>query len=242
MGGTLFRFKISLFNIYFWNVLAIVFFCIKFLPEFTEITLLNRIIISIVTVIIFLITTQINFIRHIICIAVSFLWSILIAQTLEYYFNIGTDSKIVIYIVVTIVFYIWHLLFMENPFNIISKVAVEAPTEFSPNVQYVPNYIPFTDDKNSGSYITQYFNDKNNIVNNLCEEFERKLSKSNNPNSDKLMSEYEKSIKAFNIQINKIISDCNCEYLTNNAAKIQIDEVCDTVLIKIQSLINALKE
>ena len=238
----MFRFRISLLNIYFWNIIAIVFFCIKFLPEFAEITLLNRIFISAAAVVIFLITTQINFIRHIICIFVSFLWSILIAQTFEYYFNIGDSAKITIYIFITIVFYIWHLLFMENPFNIVSKVAVEPPTEFSSNVKYVPDYIPFTDDKNSGSYITQYFKDKNIAINNICGEFENELSKSNDEKSSVIIDEYNKLMQNFNTQINKIITDYNSKKLTNDTAKIQIDETCGGVLIKLKSLINALKE
>lgn len=241
-GDAVFRFRISLLNIYFWNILAIAFFCIKFLPEFAEFTLTGRIMISASAVIVFLITTQINFIRHIVCISVSFLWSVLIAQTLNYYFDIDQNTQMTIYIVVTIAFYIWHLLFMENPFNIISKVAVDAPTEFSPDVKYVPNYIPFTDNKNFGSYISQYFNDKNNYVTERCTDFENTLSKSEKPNVSVILKEYHNAKENFDIHINKIIADCNCEYLTNDAAKIQIDEACDKFLLKVNSLISELGE
>ncbi len=214
-------FKFSLLNIYFWNVTAIFFFCIKFLPEYCDLELKFRILTAAGVTAVYLITMQITFVRHLVSIGLSLMWSFLLVKTLDYYFNVDNNIQIAVLAVSTVIFYIWHLMFMENPFNIIGKVSIEAPSEFSDQVQYIPAYIAYNRKDSKGSYITRYANQKKAHIEVDLEAMRKKFNDAEEYNTMTRM------IHSCLIEIDRVTDDFNNLRISKEEAINSINEICE---------------
>ena len=229
--------KVSLLNIYVWNVLAIVFFCIKILPQFYDIELNNRILIALGLVVFYAVLTQIKIVRQLICAALSFMWGILISQTLVYYFGISDTLKWTVTAVITVVFYLWHLIYMENPFNIISAVSIELPKHFSPDVNYVPQYNPLTESEKSGNYATQYLNEKKKLISAKEKSLAEKIEAAKRTDVDRsiienIVREHNFNMKKFYEDAEKILKDCFEKNPGDKTAAAGIDLIYNDIIEK----------